>query len=394
MVRTWLLRLGLMAFGVALAAAIFVGALRLGLVPGLTADGRARSLDMGTITFTAGMGDLFLHRKGLIAPPPDPYLVLSEHRLAWDNDGFRLSVQPSPDGNYEIVALGDSFTEAANAARPWPDVLAAETGKQVRNLGFRGYGPVEEGRVLRDYGLKANPRLVIMGYFEGNDLNDVVSVRWRDPFVLPALARAEFAPFDPKNPIWVAENAGPFPYPIQLDLNGTQQDMAFLDDYLSWLNAEPATFAQSDNLNALGTAIDEIRATLKTASAPPCLLMAYFPEKSHIYLPYVVPEDRAGVASTVEFRRLEKPGSLIIGGRRGSSYEEIMGRLGNQRDAVAALSAGRGVAFLDLTPAFEAAATKGAILYYTYDTHWNQAGHDLAGRTIAAYLNTRPHPCA
>jgi hypothetical protein len=383
-----------MAFGVALAGAIFFGALRLGLVPGLTADGRARSLDMGTITFTAGMGDLFLHRKGLIAPPPDPYLVLSEHRLAWDADGFRLPALASPDNTYEIVALGDSFTEAANAARPWPDVLAAETGKRVRNLGFRGYGPVEEGRVLRDYGLKSKPRLVILGYFEGNDLNDVVSVRWRDPSVLPALARAEFAPYDPKNPIWASENAGPFPYPIHLDLNGTRHEMAFLDDYLSWLNADPATYTQSDNLNALGVAIDDIVATLKAAPVPTCLLMAYFPEKTHIYLPYVVPEDRAGVASTVEFRSLERPGSLIIGGRTGSSYEDIVGRLGNQRDAVAALVAARGMSFLDLTPAFAAAAARGEVLYYTYDTHWNQAGHDLAGRTIAAYLSTRPDPCA
>jgi hypothetical protein len=58
------------------------------------------------------------------------------------------------------VALGDSYTEAANVARPWPDVLAERSGLAVRNLGFRGYGPVEELRVLRDYGVKSNPRLV------------------------------------------------------------------------------------------------------------------------------------------------------------------------------------------------------------------------------------------
>jgi hypothetical protein len=99
------------------------------------------------------MGDIFVTRPGIIAPPANPYDVLSEHPLVWDADGFRVPVGPSD--HYEIIALGDSYTEAANVAQPWPDVLALKSGRAVRNMGFRGYGPVEEARVLKDYGAKS-----------------------------------------------------------------------------------------------------------------------------------------------------------------------------------------------------------------------------------------------
>jgi hypothetical protein len=401
-VRKWVIRLGLVVFGVLLATGIFFGALRLGVLPGLTADGRARSVDMGLIRFTAGLGDLFIHRQGKIAPPPDPYLVLSEHRLAWDSDGFRVPASAAaPESRFDVVALGDSYTESANVARPWPDVLAAQSGLSVRNLGFRGYGPVEESRVLRDYGVKNQPRLVIVGYFEGNDLSEVVSVRWRDPFVLPNIARAKFTPFDPNQAIWKSDHPGPFQYPIRLMLRGGERPMAFLDDYLAWQNADPETYTQSDNLIALETAFREMRDSVKDIQAAPgtgqasCLLVAYFPDKAHIYLPYVAEADRQAVVSTVETKSLQAPGSLITGGMIVmSTYEQIMARLGNHRDAVQMVAARLGVPFLDLTPAFQAGAERGEVLYYVYDTHWNQAGHDLAGRTIADYLATTPAPCA
>jgi len=38
---------------------------------------------------------------------------------------------------------------------------------------------------------------------------------------------------------------------------------------------------------------------------------------------------------------------------------------------------------LDLTPHFRAEAASGAELYYPFDTHWNQNGHNLAAQAIA-----------
>ncbi|MFN8373969.1 MAG: hypothetical protein U0694_13965 [Anaerolineae bacterium] len=68
------------------------------------------------VRFTVGIGDMFITRQGQIAPPENPYEVLSEHRLGYDDEGFRIPARSAD--TYDIVALGDSYTEAANAARP------------------------------------------------------------------------------------------------------------------------------------------------------------------------------------------------------------------------------------------------------------------------------------
>lgn len=381
--QRWLMRLGLMLMGVALAFVLFEGMLR--LFPSLT-DRRARSQSMA-VRFTVGMGDLFLHRPQAVRPPPNPDEVLSDHVLTWDADGFRVPARPAD--RYDVLALGDSYTEGTNVTRPWPDALAAESGLAVYNMGFRGYGPAEEARVLRDYGPKYAPRLVIMAYFEGNDLSDAASYRWRGEFVLPNLAREQFGPFG-GDFVMPTPHPEPYQFPVSIDLNGTHHEIAFLDSYLGWLNGEPDTFSNSDNMGELDRHWRDAQAALPDD----CLIVAYLPTGPHIYAPYVVPEDRARMLATVQEVFTAAPGALIEERVVPMPFEAVMARLNNQRDAVAALAKRHNLPFVDLIPAFQEAAARGEVLYYTYDTHWTQAGHDLAGRTIAAYLKQNPTPCA
>lgn len=380
-------RIALMMMGVAFAVILVEGAFR--LFPSLRPGGRVHSVNMGLIRFTAGMGDIFYARPGVVAPPADPYKVLSEHSLAWDADGFRVPARPSD--RYEILALGDSYTEAANVARPWPDVLAAKSGRAVRNMGFRGYGPLEEALVLKEYGAKSGARVVIVGYFEGNDLNDVVFSS-DDPFVLPSIARQAIPPYDPNNPIWKSDNSGPFQYPLKITINNATHQMAFLDDYLSWLNGDLWDFTHSYNLAALGNVWDDMAKSVPNS----CLVIAYFPNAPHIYAPYVVSEDRDRLMATLAEMKLVEDGARLgsVKATPALTFADVMRRLDNQRDAVASLAAKKGLPFIDLVPAFQAAAARGEILYYAYDTHWNQAGHDLAGQVIADYLARNPGMCA
>jgi len=56
-------------------------------------------------------------------------------------------------------------------------------------------------------------------------------------------------------------------------------------------------------------------------------------------------------------------------------------------EAVEGWAGERGVAFLDLIPAFrEAFAASGSMLHYNKDKHWNAAGHRLAATTLASLL--------
>lgn len=380
----------MMIMGTGSAFLIFSTLLNSGLIPGFTADGR-RTLHTSEVKFTVGIGDIFIHSRGKVAPPADPYEVLSEHQITWGNDGFRVPAVPAD--NYDILALGDSYTESANVALPWPDVLAAQTGIPVRNLGFRGYGQVEENHVLRNYGLKGKhlPKVVIIGYFEGNDLNNLVSAGQPGSFVLPDVARLQFEPFNPDNPIWKSETTGSFQYPVTMELNGAQHPIVFLDGYITALNAERATFDQSKNLVLLRESLQETQFLLNAAvdnGNPPCLLFAYFPDKSHIYLPYVVPADRDRMMSTVYQSILAPDDPILLVDEKTptSTFETVIKRLDNQRDAVKTVVEEMKIPFLDLTPAFQDAAKQGQLLYYAYDTHWNQAGHDLTGKIIADYL--------
>src|SRR5512143_103820 len=88
-----------------------------------------------------------------------------------DADGFRN--QPGAD-EAPLAALGDSFTDAMTlpAELAWPARVSASLGVPVRNFGTAGFGPGQERRVLEEYVLGSHPRLVIVAFFAGNDLQD------------------------------------------------------------------------------------------------------------------------------------------------------------------------------------------------------------------------------
>jgi len=69
-----------------------------------------------------------------------------------------------------------------------------------------------------------------------------------------------------------------------------------------------------------------------------------------------------------------------------ATLELIQGHLNAQRDAIREFALKNAFHFLDRPQEFQAAAARGTEHYYLTDTHWNQDGHRLAARTVAAYL--------
>lgn len=343
------------------------------------------NIDLGMVQYTVGQGDLFVNMPNKIAEPTDPYLVLSEHRLAWDEDGFRFPAQPSE--NYEIIALGDSYTEASNVGLPWSDVLAETLDEPVRNLGFRGYGPVEYAKVMETYGQEEHARIIVIGFFGGNDIANAGLVAWGDEFILPAIARLDALGEDEsESQPWVPDSDGPYRYPIQVDLNGTIHDIVFFDGYLWFLNMFPDDFLNSINYERIEQSLDRI---VELADEDACVLLTYFPSKPQVYLPFVVDED-SGIFRGDDATRQVVPQqgrALRHVDDPDVDYEKLLQRRSVASTVVGDLANRKGIHYLDLTPTFVNAAADGAVLYYTYDTHWNQAGHDLAGQTIAEYIS-------
>ncbi|NOG51109.1 MAG: hypothetical protein HND48_17990 [Chloroflexi bacterium] len=62
-------------------------------------------------------------------------------------------------------------------------------------------------------------------------------------------------------------------------------EVAYISDYLWWLNGEASTYADSRNVRELRAALDAIRAAANGA----CVGLVYVPNKEHIYMPLADP---------------------------------------------------------------------------------------------------------
>jgi len=106
------------------------------------------------------------------------------HTGGHDEWGFRNFRRPE---TANIVCIGDSMTYgiSARARESWPAVLAKIRGDTVYNMGLGGYGPIQYLHLMRTLAIKLHPKIVIVGFFLGNDFFDVYnSVRFNSPLEL------------------------------------------------------------------------------------------------------------------------------------------------------------------------------------------------------------------
>ncbi len=385
--RTILSRLGMLLFGVLLAAGLVILLLKLfpGLIPTYL---RGDRLDWRTpnqtleIRITELDGDLYHSSSGQVRPPENPQ-TLAEFTAHWDQDGFRLPAVPAAD--YPILALGDSFTEGWLVEFPWPDVLAREIDTPVRNLGFLGWSIQQEAAVMRDYGTGEH-QWILLAYFEGNDLNEIhqsyhhLEDQGNLDGLLERMRTSMFHPTVTTNP----END--YKYPLELTIDGQTFLQGFHDSYLGRISAPYEVFANSFNTTVFKEGLGEI----VDLSGDACIGLVFLPAKAHIYLQYATPKDRDRVLqASAKSVSLDEDGWLSYDST-GADFDTFFQGLGSQATLMQEIAQEFGIHYIDLTPPFQEAAARGEMLYYTYDSHWNQAGHDLAGQVIGRYLESVP----
>lgn len=337
-------------------------------------------------------GDLFHYMKGKVKPlSPDEDQVVARVHMTTDADGFRNS---SPEkAAYEIVALGDSFTRASGVASPWTQKLAEIRKSDVLNLGDIGFGPQDELKVLRQYGLRKQPQWVIMAYFEGNDLYDAAAYEQANPFIVfrfgrYILGRSVESWHQRISSMDSAAAVSNYRYPITITINDKDLEMVFFSSYISWLSLSREEIAASQNFHLVGETILEVQDLSRAAQAN--FLLVYVPSKSHIYLPYVNdPETVTNVFADVPVIELDDTGSLQFGNETATPGL-VRQHMDDQAHLLADFAAGHSIRFLDLTPIFHEEAGRGTQLYHLYDTHWNQLGHNLAAEAIYEYMKELP----
>jgi len=333
-------------------------------------------------------GDLFHWMQEVIAPlPPDQDKVVARVHMTTDAHGFR---NPLPEkSTYEIVALGDSYTRASGVAIPWPQKLAEATGSDVLNLGDVGFGPQDELQVLRQYGLKKRPQWVIMAYFGGNDLYDAAAYELAVPYIMPRfvkylLSQGIEAWRDSRQGGAQAAEASGYRYPITVTINDTDLEMAFFSSYIGWLSLGGEVIESSQDYRLVRETIMKARDSSEAAGSR--FLLVYLPTKEHIYLPYLNDaETLANVFADVPTLELDEAEFIQFANRKATP-ELVRQHMDDQAHLLSGFAAQHDINYLDLTPYFQEVAGTGTELYFPYDTHWNQNGHDLAAKIIAGYI--------
>lgn len=108
-------------------------------------------------------GDVFVEESGQIV------------HLAFNAEGMRDRDWPEAPGAAQRVAvLGDSMVAGVAASRPFPSLAlgAPPAPAEVMNWGVAGSSPSLELRLYEQRVRRYRPTLVVVAWFEGNDLSD------------------------------------------------------------------------------------------------------------------------------------------------------------------------------------------------------------------------------
>ena len=307
---------------------------------------------------------------------PDPYARVITFRT--DHEGFRNNRDLRQAG---IVLLGDSFTEAGNIPEEetfaW--VAAAMLGETGRNLGVSGYAPPIERIVLERFGLDMNPRIVVWQIAENNDLKECVRYRNWLAHGRPRVASAE----DPgrlsrrdswrrrspsyrtfvllrRAPAWLRGPSG-----MTGTADGHRHPIRFL------FTPDPALDAESHpGFVDLVSALEAGQELLAARGIR--LLVCLVPMKFRAMAPVTDFEHTS--RSFLEARGLQPPDWDVP---KAAILAEPLSRF----------CAGKGIEFLDLTPALREAAQAGTLVYQPFDTHLTAAGHRIVAEAIAGRLS-------
>lgn len=375
-------KLALSVGGVVFALLLLVGLLKLfpGLVHGAAPEQRKEAGLTMQASFHPEDGDLFAALPGRIHPP-DENPVLASFTLSWDADSFRVPAHPAE--HYPIAAFGDSFTEGTNVALPWPDKLAEALHVPVQNYGYRGYGPLETAATVNQFAGKDTRTWIIYAFFAGNDLGDAnrsTLNEERSPFaLLPYLAQQAAGQMATQS---AADASAHYDFPMPVIIGGNYYEMVFLTYYL-WRQLAPLEgFAASKTFDIFNDALEHI----EHDTPDTCHAFIFIPTKEQLYYPYVYPSERQWIRQNAYRGILDNSGYLQVEPAPMTEDQEaaIIPHFSDQRDAVRTLVESKaGWHFIDLLPVFQQHVDAGELLYYPYDTHWNQAGHDLAAQVVA-----------
>ncbi len=304
-----------------------------------------------------------------------------------DDQGF---CNPEPNSyrlpTIAILAVGDSFTwcQSLPPESTWSSELARRLDLPVYNLGRGGTGPYEYLQLLKKFGLRKRPRLVVLNLFEGNDLRD--SERYE------LHVRGE------------SRAGASRPVSASLHLDGWLLETSYLYNLVGavltpsrWVAPKRSAYSsinfryrldfggRSVRFNTQNTDRDEAAAaralldgTIRMELLDPALEAFVRLAQDNDFVPVVSLSPSAHTAYS-EFVRFEDP-SIAEGLR---NYSEAL------RSHLSSRSRELGFHYVDETPELQAAARALGpenLLYFDSNLHFTAVGHERVGRLLAREL--------
>ncbi len=124
---------------------------------------------------------------------------IAPHTTGHDALGFRNAATPE---RVNIVAIGDSQTYGVSAARDgsWPHQIGVLLGEPVYNMALGGYGPLEYLHLAGQEARKLQPRLLLVGFYFGNDLAEACRAAHQRPYWRSWREPGSMVVCDPEDP--------------------------------------------------------------------------------------------------------------------------------------------------------------------------------------------------
>jgi hypothetical protein len=324
---------------------------------------------VGSALPTTWMGDQYSPDYGVDVRPMD-YVATT------NADGFRPNSAGPP---YEIVLVGDSFLAmGVDDASTLSERLRAVSGRATFNLSRSWYGPDQYLELLKRYGLALRPKVALLGFYAGNDIEDMREYRrWlreqryyfyadhsqRHFFVRYAIALADTGTYlRDKIAKRLARQAPPVaPGEIHPNLGVIQVGAQAVPMVFAGWNPEGSAeqLLATEEWQALHTLLTKFRNLCRASGILPVLL--YLPTKSQVYAEYATAHSGRRFLQAVARQRPIRT---------------------NMAEAITTLAERVELPLINLLPHFKWQAEAGKLLYYPFDEHWNTEGIQAAAEYI------------
>lgn len=305
------------------------------------------------------------------APPFAPYRVEFQR----DAHGFR-NPEPWPQ-QVDLVVIGDSFTAAEAIVAPfWRDI-----SDSMLVLGLPGSGTLQQQRLMEAFALPRQPRVVVLAFFAGNDLQDNLT------YYQNTVADGNNSGATLSNPLnysvlfniaytvrntFLRDEKQPCHFP-QMARTVPPTPVAFYAEFLKIFALDSQAIRESEMYRLTREAIGAMASMFAERGSR--LILMYIPQKAELYWDLLSEASKSAIVTG--------SGAFDLRIETG----ELSANLPAQRDLIAELATGLDMEFLDLTPPLSNAISKGEQPYFFADTHWNQTGHNIARIALLDFLN-------